>query len=394
MNVPALAIAIALALSVSLAPYAYAARAQNAAPIDTKVALLSPPTPIKIEHHTSVAELAAHGDADAQFQMGEQLLSQKSKNNKSIKQALVWFMLSGMNGSIEGATAAAKTFASSGEIKDAARWWYRAGQLGDVNARKHFIDLFLNGKSYGIEGKDGATWLVEWALTTHDPATKLALGTVYEEGLGVAPNASEAQRWYMDAAFDGNSEAMVRLGLLEVNLPSLWRSTDKEMDSDGHWTGARFIALRRAARNETDSLDLGRRVISQEENIAPDHLLFDRPGMADGASWLNRAILLASPKAKTALGLAKMDGVTLPMDVQEGLWLLSSAACSNDRTALKALSTFWVDRNPLKSWVFSEVAVRNGVQVPQDQWDHLAKTLTPRQILKAKQIAQDWCAQN
>jgi hypothetical protein len=316
------------------------------------------------------------------------------KDAKAIRTALVWYMLSGMNGNQLAALTAAKIYEQQGAPKEAARWWYRAGQLGDLTARKRFIDLYLKGSAYGIEGKDGANWLTEWALTTRSPSVKLSLGEVYVKGIAGVPNYGEAHRWLMDAALDRLPEAMIRIADLQLHQPAVWRITDKEKDSDNHWTGPSYRAIRLTARDENGMMDLGRSAIAQEESTPIEHVVFLRPGITEAEGWLMRAANLGFPHAKTILGLAKMDGVTLPMDVQEGVWLLSSAACAGDRAALKVLTNFWLDRNPFYALTMAEVSSRNGIQVPQDLWERLNKSLSPRQVGRAKQIAQDWCVQN
>ena len=387
-------LALALAIFSSFAPISsvWAARSK---PADVQA---HPSGEGKSDRRQGVAELAAKGDADAQFQMGEQMAPVQRiasvKDKKAIRQALVWFMLSGKNGNLQGAIAAAKIHESLGSEKDAARWWFRAGQLGDVGARKRYIDLFLKGMSYGLEGKDGVNWLSEWALTTHNPAVKLSLGSAFETGVGGVPNYGEARRWFLDAALDWSSDAMVRLADLELHQPASWRIPDKEKDADDHWTGPVYRTVRLYARDESGALDLGRSAIARQESVAPDHLIFVRPAMADGEQWLITAANLGLPKAKTLLGLAKLDGITLPLDRTEGVWLLSSAACANDPDALSALVSFWQDRNPFFALTFADVAARKGRPVAPDVWDRLSKSAQPRQAARAKQIAQDWCAQN
>ena len=154
------------------------------------------------------------------------------------------------------------------------------------------------------------------------------------------------------------------------------------------------MPLRPFARDDSGSLDYGRKALSQEENVSPDHLTFARPYMVDGEYWLKRAVISGLPAAKTNLGKAKLDGITMPLDVSGGLWNLTSAACSGDQNALVALSQYWKVTNPFRSWVFLEIAAKSGHTVSQEDWAHLEAALNPRLIGKAKQIAQDWCPQS
>ena len=187
---------------------------------------------------------------------------------------------------------------------------------------------------------------------------------------------------------------MTRLGSQELARPALWRVPDKETDNDGHWTGPALLPLRPNARNNAGTLDLGRYAVAQDQNVAPEHLVFTRPGMNEGEYWLTRASFLGLPEARTALGLAQLDGITLPLNTVEGVWLLTSAACDMDHRALAELSQYWVDRAPLRAWVFAELTAKAGTPMSPDFWDHLTKTIPPRQIGRAKQIVQDWCGQD
>jgi uncharacterized protein len=380
MKNPALFVALALTLAL-IVPYPGFAARSNAG------------LPAKLDHHGSIADLAAHGDAGAQYQMGQKLLT-SGTTTKLKQQALVWFMLSAVSGNVSAAIESAQLLESQGAYGNAARWWFWAGKLGDGAARKRFVDLFLAGKTHGVEGKEAAIWLAERAQTNQDSSLKLALGKVFEGGLGVIPDAQQALRWYQDAAFDWNVEAMARLGAQNLLRPSVWRLPDQETDSDNRWTGPNRVPLRPLNRSEDGGLDLGRLALSKEKNVDPDHLSFDRPGMIDGEFWLKRAAARGSSDAKYTLAMAGLDGISLPLDIPRSAWRLLSAACEGNAPSAKALGNYWLHHNPTRSWVMFEVADRLGDNIHPDQWSQLTKSLTPHQIARAKQIAQDWCVKN
>ena len=54
------------------------------------------------------------------------------------------------------------------------------------------------------------------AAKHHDHRAEYCMGYIYEQGLGVAPNAKKARSWYAPAAFKGQAEAMRTLASMET----------------------------------------------------------------------------------------------------------------------------------------------------------------------------------
>jgi len=335
----------------------------------------------------AIATAASTGDAAAQFTLGSTLLRQKGHE----RAALVWLGLSAVGGNLHAARTAAHYYQSHGNIKEAARWLYRAGQLDDGEARQQFLDLFLSGKTNGIEGRDGAAWATERALITGNPQIKLALGRAYELGQGIAPDEGEAVRWYRDAALDGNIEAMTRLGRLQLLAAARWRVPSKETDANNRWTGPVLRPV------DTQQADLGLISTANAEKVDPEQLIFVRPGMTEGEAWLRRAARLGSADAKVWAARSRLDGVTLPMNPQLAMRWLLSAGCAGNMEALtvlarvNALEHNGAPRDAVRAWVFWDVAVRLGDQMSANDRDWIAHSMTPRQLARAKAIAQDWC---
>ncbi|MGB5706538.1 MAG: tetratricopeptide repeat protein [Arenicellales bacterium] len=93
------------------------------------------------------------------------------------------------------------------------------------------IDAFDNG--------DYATaYEILLPLAEHHGYTKAmnTLGLMFEQGLGVEKQGSEAEKWYKKAALQGNSEAMYNLGLLYSEGNLVPKDTVKGMA----WMGAAF----------------------------------------------------------------------------------------------------------------------------------------------------------
>lgn len=94
----------------------------------------------------------------------------------------------------------------------------------------------------GIEAFDSGHYATAYKillpLAEHHGYTKAmnALGLMFEQGLGVAKQGGEAEKWYKKAALEGSSEAMYNLGLLysEGNL------VPKDTVKGIAWMGAAF----------------------------------------------------------------------------------------------------------------------------------------------------------
>ena len=348
------------------------------------------PTPVHAKSKPSLSELAAHGDAEAQYQLGMAAL-EKPKANQT--DALEWFVLAAGNGSKDAALAAARIVERRGNLTLAAHLWYRAGELGDQQARARVLDLYLSGKVANIGGNAAAGWLAVRA-DGGDSRAQLALGDLYERGRGIPIDLAQAQRWYLAAALDGDTEAMYRLGRLQLSLPALWRVLGQETSKDGKWLGPVTAPVRPAARNR-DSLDLGRQAVAQEMGIEPAGLSLYRPGLFEGEVWLLRAARHGHIGAQFALGRAYVEGVELPQDMIAGIQWLEAAAWRRDPRALLLLADLaakgqgYPAKDPVRAWADYDLAATFGVRAAEEPRDRLGKSLTPRQLARARQLAQD-----
>jgi len=348
----------------------------------------------------SLADLAAHGDSEAQFQLGMAALENKGKGEKKAKggktnqaEALEWFTVAAGNGNKDAALGAARILEQRGNLGLAAHWWYRAGELGDLPARTHLLDLYLDGKVPSIGGNAAASWLAARA-DGDDSQAQRALGDLYERGRGIPVDLAQAQRWYLAAALDGDFEAMFRLGKLQLSLPALWRAHGKETGKDGKWLGPAIAPTRPAARTR-DSLDLGRQAVAQEMGVEPETLTLYRPGLVEGEHWLRLAARYGHVGAQYALGRAYIDGVDLPLDMIAGIQWLEAAAWQHDPQALLVLADLaakgqgFPAKDPVRAWADYDLAASLGAHAAEDPRDRLGKALTPRQLTRARQLAQD-----
>lgn len=107
-----------------------------------------------------------------------------------------------------------------------------------------FFSAIISGDEIdeGIDAFDNGHYATAYEillpLAEHHGYTKAmnTLGLMFEHGLGVAKQGSEAEKWYKKAALQGNSEAMYNLGLLYSEGSLVPKDTVKGMA----WMGAAF----------------------------------------------------------------------------------------------------------------------------------------------------------
>lgn len=296
---------------------------------------------------------AARGEPQAQMQLAEALRDGKGMA-KDPAQALQWFMLAAVNGAPAAAQEAARAHEARRDPAAAARWWYLAGKQGDEAARARFLDLFLAGQAKGIGGPEGAAWLQDLA-EKGDMKAQLALATVYETGDGVPADAFKAERWFREAAALGDAEARFRLGRLMLALPG--------------------------------------RLDEPKEDGKPKDLV--RPGLVEGERWLTLAAGQGHDGAQYELGRAMVEGIELPLDMVEGTSYLQAAAAQGHGEALALLAAlsakgqaFFV-KDPVRAWVYYDLAASQGRKEAEAAREALAKTMKPRQIERARAISTE-----
>jgi TPR repeat protein len=306
----------------------------------------------------SALSLAAHrGEEEAQYQLGMALHEGRGMKADP-REALLWFNLAGANGIAEAAVQSAKAYeAGLGTKRDtteAARWWYRAGELGNEMARRRFVELVLSGGVRSAGGPAGVHWIEDVAAAGNTVA-QLMLGQIYEQGLGVAPDLLKAERWYRQVAFlTATPEARFRLGRMLLGEPGF-----VERDQRG--------------------------VVKE---IA-------RPGMVEGERWLVAAARQGHSGAQYLLGRAYLDGIELPMDPSAATSWLQAAASQSHPEALMTLADMagsglgFFGKDPLRAFVYYDIAAASGNRAADEPREQTLRGLTPRQMARARQLAQD-----
>ncbi|MES0828476.1 tetratricopeptide repeat protein [Ruegeria sp. SCP11] len=130
------------------------------------------------------------------------------------------------------------------------------------------------------------------------------LGVMYEEGLGVEQDFSEAFRWMNLAATQGDPDAQVRLGLLFEN----GLGTEADMVEAAKW-------YRLSAEQGN---------LHGQSNLADYYL--SQENYAEAAIWLRRAGEQNHPYASYLLGLMYLRGITLEKNVESAQFWIEKAA--------------------------------------------------------------------
>lgn len=332
----------------------------------------------------SLAQQAAEGDVAAQMELGQSLLNGGKGIKKNPSEAAQWLTLAASNGlpqaAILLATGHEQGWFGKRDPAAAAEWWYRAGDLGDAEARQRFLTLYLDGQTESIGGPAGVRWLEQMAAQDNTRAI-LALGRIYEFGEGMVVDHAKAQRWYRIAAIAGNMEAQFRLGSMLLAEPAAWRLLFKDIGREKDNTERDRLYPTRDAAEQAAGTDRWIDIM--------------RPGMIHGEYWLTKAALRGHPQAALMLGEAYLGGRDLPFDLGQAMRWLSAAAIGGEPHAMKMLADLAASGqglfapDPVRAWVNYELAASAGLKDAEDARDKLAKGMSARQLSRGRQIAGD-----
>ena len=141
-------------------------------------------------------DLAAGGDADAQYNLG----------------------LAHYNG-----------WGVTQSYTQAVKWYTRASEQAQVNAHFNLALMYDYGNGVEQDYEKAAKWYLPAARQGHAKA-QLRLGVLYDNGWGVAKDKVEAARWYRLAARQNIAEAQFNLGMLHHNGEGMAQNYQKASD--------------------------------------------------------------------------------------------------------------------------------------------------------------------
>ena len=372
---------IAALLALGIPQASQAGTAKTAAP--------KPPTktakPAAENHFAVLTAAASKGDAEAQYE-----LAQAYAHGHGVKPspalALSWLELAATNGHLRATLETAKAYQDGHGVKAnpamAGRWLYQAASLGDAAARDQWVDLLLAGKITSLTGPKSVPWIADRA-NSGDLKAAMILGEAFENGTGIAPNAAQAEEWYRFAAQRfGDAEAEYRLGRILLSLPAAWR-----IPSEEEWTA------KESDRNKDKPF--GAVWYADKPVGYDDKILQLRPGIVEGGRHLEAAARRGHAEAQYALGMAMLGGMELPMDQTGAISWLEAAAAQGHAEAMMALAECsakgqgFFAKDPVRAFVMYDLAAASGEEEAGPAREAIAKTMSPRQIGRARQLVQE-----
>lgn len=98
---------------------------------------------------------------------------------------------------------------------EAARWWSKAANGGDLDAQYAIAIKLIYGQGVP-QDLDRGRHLCNEAAKRNDQRAEYCMGYIYQHGLGVAQDDKKARTWYDHAAANGELRAMKALALMEI----------------------------------------------------------------------------------------------------------------------------------------------------------------------------------
>jgi len=145
-----------------------------------------------------------------------------------------------------------------------------------------------------------------------DSSAQLLVGNMYANGLGVGKNVSEAWKWYMKSAQQGNPTGQYSIGLnTDINLYPEEAKTWLEKSAKQGYSPAQY--------------ELGMRYL-KGRGVLVNHVL--------ATQWLRKSAMQDADQAQYNLGVCYAKGMGVPLDFVEAYaWF--RLALENDYVAAK-----------------------------------------------------------
>lgn len=183
------------------------------------------------------------------------------------------------------------------------------------------------------------------------------IGHMYEDGLGVARNLSEAAKWWRRAAYAGHPPSQVKLGGLyaqgagglrkdTAEAAQLFRSAAERGYSSGQYLfGLMQYHGEGGLRKNLPEAAKWMRLAAEQNHVPAQRMLglMHRDGegvdrdMAEAEAWLNRAAELGDAQAKQALGTLPRRQSQAPSGMQATVPVQLTPAASDDDIFSRAL---------------------------------------------------------
>lgn len=243
-------------------------------------------------------------------------------------------------------------------ISDAADWYRRGADLGDMECQFRLASLLLRGDGIAKDGAQAALWLKR-AAVRGDANAQRTLGIVYLLGIDVVRNVRFGRKWLSRAAENGDADAAWRLGQLlhQDEVPDLTAGTRwiEQAALAGHseaqaalgasyWHGHgvepnphlafKWIHLS-ALQGEPQGLYLLGHLYRKGIGVAVDYAL--------AARYFRQAAERGNTKGQSYLGWCYINGDGVDRDIAEGMLWLARAAEQGEAAASRMIGRVLLD---------------------------------------------------
>jgi TPR repeat protein len=198
---------------------------------------------------------------------------------------------------------------------EAMAWYRKAADAGNARALSNIGTLFDEGSGVAEDDVEAVAWYRK-AADLGFSAAMLNLGIMYEEGTGVDMDPAEAARWYRKAADLGDPDAMNALGLLYENGKGVG---EDKAEALAWYLKAADLGLVAAIYRVAMMYEYG-------TGIAAD--------AAAAAKWYRRAAEEGESAAMYRLAVLNDEGRGMPRDYGEAAHWFLKAVKAGDKWAL------------------------------------------------------------
>jgi|GEM_PF-872635 len=322
---------------------------------------------------------AGQGYVDAQYYLA-QLLSAGQGVARDSQAALVWYIRAAEQNHVDAQFAVGKIFAwGTDNVKqdfaEALKWWRKAADNGSARAQFNLGLSYADGNGVDKDDNQAFAW---WKKAADQGVAEAQnnLGILYEGGNGRAKDLSEAEKWYHKAAEQGYVKGQFNLGRM-------------------YWYG---LGVQRDAKR---AAELFRRAAEQGHSGA-QYLLglaFDK---GDGVSkdmtralyWYLRAADQGVARAQCAVGEMLEAGLGTERDSAQATLWFKRAALQNYGRAQYALGLQQISDRALKeAYVWFSLAEKNEAKEAAAKREQLGSELTPEQLAFANREIREWPSQ-
>jgi len=178
-----------------------------------------------IEYLNNYIERAKKGDVDAQVELASAFY-QNEEYGESLKYLR---MAAQYNNSF--AIGMIGTFYEEGlgvakNETEAARWWKRAADKGDLGAQIKMGNAYMFGIGVRQDLAQGVKWY-RMAAERGNPYAQYYLGEAFARGDGIPRNPQQAIQWWTKAAEQGQPDAQAELGYLYLTGLMVGQDSEK-----------------------------------------------------------------------------------------------------------------------------------------------------------------------